>query len=83
MKISDGRNVELEPPADIEGGDQDLLRINKTSNKTYAFDCGFDQSATQEEVFEGTTKRFIQDIIDGYNATCFAYGATGAGKTYT
>ena len=21
--------------------------------------------------------------MEGYNATCFAYGATGAGKTYT
>lgn len=25
----------------------------------------------------------VDDIVDGYNATCFAYGATGAGKTYT
>lgn len=25
----------------------------------------------------------IEGVIDGYNATVFAYGATGAGKTYT
>lgn len=37
----------------------------------------------QEEVYEGTTKTLVQDILDGYNATVFAYGATGSGKTHT
>ena len=30
-----------------------------------------------------TTKLLIEGIINGYNATAFVYGATGAGKTYT
>ena len=25
----------------------------------------------------------IEGVVNGYNATVFAYGATGAGKTYT
>jgi len=25
----------------------------------------------------------IEGLLDGYNATIFAYGATGAGKTFT
>jgi kinesin family protein 2/24 len=25
----------------------------------------------------------IPNILDGFNATCFAYGMTGAGKTHT
>ena len=25
----------------------------------------------------------LENIISGYNATVFAYGMTGAGKTYT
>lgn len=25
----------------------------------------------------------VQDLLNGYNATVFAYGATGAGKTHT
>jgi len=25
----------------------------------------------------------IDAVLEGYNATIFAYGATGAGKTYT
>ena len=65
------------------GTEEDLLRINKSNEKQYMFDRAFDQSATQEEIFEGTTKNFVDDIVDGYNATCFTYGATAAGKTYT
>jgi kinesin family protein 18/19 len=34
-------------------------------------------------VYENTTLFLIEGVIGGYNATVFAYGATGAGKTYT
>lgn len=34
-------------------------------------------------MYEGTTKNLAQDVLNGYNATVFAYGATGAGKTHT
>ncbi|CAM9976189.1 unnamed protein product, partial [Laminaria digitata] len=54
----------------------------------YAFDYVFDASATQRAVYENTTKFLIQarhtwGVLDGFNATVFAYGCTGAGKTYT
>jgi hypothetical protein len=41
------------------------------------------EDCTQLEVFEQTTKPLLQHVLDGYNATVFAYGATGCGKTYT
>ena len=34
-------------------------------------------------MYEQTTADTIDTIVDGYNATVFAYGATGAGKTHT
>jgi kinesin family protein 18/19 len=34
-------------------------------------------------VFESTTKDLLDSVLDGYNATVFAYGATGCGKTHT
>jgi len=34
-------------------------------------------------VYEQTTADTIDTILEGYNATVFAYGATGAGKTHT
>ncbi|XP_014391569.1 PREDICTED: kinesin-like protein KIF19 isoform X2 [Myotis brandtii] len=37
----------------------------------------------QEMVYQATTKSLIKGVISGYNATVFAYGPTGCGKTYT
>merc|ERR1712194_962497 len=37
---------------------------------------------TQEEVFEDC-RDLVQSAVDGYNVTIFAYGQTGAGKTFT
>jgi kinesin family protein 18/19 len=34
-------------------------------------------------VFQNTTKALVDGVLDGYNGCCFAYGATGAGKTHT
>ncbi|SSD61837.1 related to Kinesin-like protein KIP3 [Saccharomycodes ludwigii] len=49
----------------------------------FIFDKLFDESATQQEVYECTTRPLLDSILDGYNCTVFAYGATGCGKTYT
>ncbi|EFA81602.1 kinesin family member 10 [Heterostelium album PN500] len=53
------------------------------SEQRFIFDRVFDQFATQKEVFENTTKDVIKYVVNGFNATVFAYGATGAGKTHT
>lgn len=45
------------------------------------FDAVF-KPGTQEEVYE-ECRDLVQSAADGYNVTLFAYGQTGAGKTYT
>ncbi|KAJ3148018.1 kinesin-like protein Klp5 [Geranomyces michiganensis] len=49
----------------------------------YGFDRVFDESATQQEVYKGTAKPLLDGVLNGFNATVFAYGATGCGKTHT
>ncbi|XP_019341153.2 kinesin-like protein KIF19 isoform X3 [Alligator mississippiensis] len=61
----------------------DILRANRSREKSYVFDVAFDFTATQEVVYRATTKGLIEGVISGYNATVFAYGPTGCGKTYT
>ena len=39
----------------------------------YAFDHAFDFQATQREIFESTTQHLVPVILDGFNATVFAY----------
>lgn len=55
----------------------------RVKDQTFGFDRIFDENVTQEEVYEGTTKGLLDNVFDGYNATVFAYGATGCGKTHT
>ncbi|KFP73099.1 Kinesin-like KIF18A, partial [Acanthisitta chloris] len=59
--------------------------INKRQRKDlkFMFDAVFDESSSQLEVFEHTTKTLIDGFLNGYNCTVLAYGATGAGKTHT
>ncbi|CAD0083730.1 unnamed protein product [Aureobasidium vineae] len=45
--------------------------------KPFTFDRVFDDNTTQAEVYEATTKNLLDSVFDGYNATVFAYGATG------
>ncbi|XP_023325995.1 kinesin-like protein KIF19 isoform X2 [Eurytemora carolleeae] len=61
----------------------DVLRKNRNPERQYIFDKAFGPDSTQEEVYNETTKHLVQNVIEGYNATVFAYGATGGGKTYT
>lgn len=61
----------------------DILRANRSREKSYMFDVTFDYTATQDTVYRLTTKGLIEGVISGYNATVFAYGPTGCGKTYT
>ncbi|CAG8739044.1 1139_t:CDS:2, partial [Dentiscutata heterogama] len=50
--------------------------------KEYQFDQVFDTLATQKDIFSEVA-HIVQSVVDGYNGCIFAYGQTGAGKTYT
>jgi kinesin family protein 18/19 len=55
----------------------------RVKDQTFGFDRVFDENTTQAEVYEATTRGLLDSVLDGYNATVFAYGATGCGKTHT
>src|SRR5574343_289240 len=55
----------------------------RTKEKRYAFDHVFQENSGQEEIFMKTTMDLLEGVLSGFNATVFAYGPTGAGKTFT
>ncbi|GCC34200.1 hypothetical protein chiPu_0012673 [Chiloscyllium punctatum] len=55
----------------------------KSKDLKFVFDRVFSVTSTQQEVFEFTTKPILDGVLNGYNCSVFAYGATGSGKTYT
>ncbi|CAN6468561.1 unnamed protein product [Victoria cruziana] len=58
------------------------LKQDKGSRKSFTFNKVFGPCASQEEVFSDT-QPLVRSILDGYNVCIFAYGQTGAGKTFT
>lgn len=71
-KVSPG--MVLEP----EGG-----RIEHDSAGLFKFDKVYTGENSNSDVFSDSVGPLIQQVCDGYNATVFAYGTTGSGKTYT
>lgn len=69
--------------ADPFNDENDVLRGHRVRDRKYAFDHAFDEKVSQEEVYELTTKFLVDGVLHGYNATVFAYGSTGTGKTHT
>ncbi|KAE8593913.1 hypothetical protein XENTR_v10019373 [Xenopus tropicalis] len=55
----------------------------KGKDMKFIFDRIFGENSRQQDVFEHTTKEILDGVLNGYNCSVFAYGATGAGKTHT
>lgn len=65
---------------DPEEGHDDVLRANRSRERKYMFDVVSDARADQHDVYAATAKTLISSVMEGYNATVFAYGATGKMK---
>jgi len=50
---------------------------------TFAFDNVSGEAASQERIFKLAGRPMVNNVLQGYNSCIFAYGQTGAGKTYT
>ena len=51
--------------------------------KGFSFDAVFAPTITQRKLYDICAAPVVSSVLDGYNGTIFAYGQTGAGKTFT
>jgi kinesin family protein 3/17 len=51
--------------------------------KEFSFDYVFGPSSGQQQLYECAGANVVERVMEGFNGTIFAYGQTGAGKTYT
>ncbi|XP_043533223.1 kinesin-like protein kif7 [Chiloscyllium plagiosum] len=63
--------------------DLNTQQITLGNNRHFQFDIIFDQTASQDEVYNSCMEPLVEAFFEGFNATVFAYGQTGSGKTYT
>merc|ERR1719162_1893714 len=64
------------------GGRKKAAAPAKDDDEKFEFDAAFGDDSTQDQIFSECVD-LVQSVIDGYNITIFAYGQTGAGKTFT
>ncbi|XP_046374455.2 kinesin-like protein KIF22 isoform X1 [Haliotis rufescens] len=56
---------------------------NIKENIKYDFSSVYDSSSSQQLIYNECIKNLLHRSLDGENVSIFAYGPTGAGKTYT
>lgn len=88
INVVDDRMLIFDPPDTNPTARMQRAAFPKSSatrirEHRFVFDRLFDEEAAQEEVYANTTRPLLDSVLDGYNATVFAYGATGCGKTHT
>ena len=81
VKIAEKNTVTVLDSIEFRGTEE--VTKGRNREQKYAFDFVFDKNVLQDEVYMNTTKFLLNGVVEGYNATVFAYGATGAGKTFT
>lgn len=51
--------------------------------RQFTYDRVYGPEESQKTVFEGSVRGILDNFLDGFNTTIFAYGQTSSGKTHT
>ncbi|CAB3364829.1 Hypothetical predicted protein [Cloeon dipterum] len=82
FEIIDEESVVFDP-----NENNDLLAMyskkRQPKNLQFSYDHIFGPETTTDEIYDQSIRDVINHLQDGYNCTIFAYGGTGAGKTFT
>ncbi|ORX72985.1 kinesin-domain-containing protein [Linderina pennispora] len=62
---------------------REITLRNGVNVRNYTFDRVFGPQADQKEIYDNVVQPILDEVLQGYNCTIFAYGQTGTGKTYT
>lgn len=80
-EMRDGREISVKMNQDL--GEIAVHKPGDDLPKIFTFDSVYDWNSEQEGIFLETAYPIIDNVINGYNGTIFAYGQTGTGKTFT
>eukprot|EP00941_MAST-03F_sp_MAST-3F-sp1_P001705 g1705.t1 len=80
IHISDHLNAKFNSNTGIQ---RNPVSVYGSGGHVFSFDYVYDQECDQKKVYDTTAKVVVDSSLKGYNATIFAYGQTGTGKTYT
>ena len=72
----------------IVGIDHQLSQVTLKSSdgaapRSFTFDGAFDETTQQRPFYDDACFPLVESILEGFNATIFAYGQTGCGKSFS
>ncbi|KAF4554390.1 Kinesin heavy chain-like protein 1 [Elsinoe fawcettii] len=79
IELASGGN----PIVEFESEDTCKVQSKEGGSGSFTFDRVFGMDSRQQDIFDYSIRSTVDDILNGYNGTVFAYGQTGAGKSYT
>ncbi|KAF0697946.1 Aste57867_11399 [Aphanomyces stellatus] len=84
LQASDDTVVAIRPAADAADLPTKLHVESKPHeiDANYTYDAVFGTAATQRDVYS-YVQSSVEQVVQGFNCTIFAYGQTGTGKTHT
>lgn len=71
VTVDSDQQVTLTKPNDVE------------IQKMFTYDFVFGPDCPQAKIYEESSFALVENVVEGYNGTIFAYGQTGCGKTFT
>ena len=80
VDVEDAKEVYL---SDVVVDPSDYLKMKRLKTKRFTYDRAWGPECGQREVYAASTAPLVEQVVKGGRASCFCYGATGAGKTYT
>ncbi|KAM6996878.1 kinesin-like protein KIF20B isoform 2-T2 [Tautogolabrus adspersus] len=75
--------VLLKPPSVSLPARLSTDRAFPQTGQRFQFSQVYGPETTQRELFQGTVKDLVKDVLGGGNSLVFTYGVTNAGKTFT
>uniref|UniRef100_A0A1I7XL60 Kinesin-like protein n=1 Tax=Heterorhabditis bacteriophora TaxID=37862 RepID=A0A1I7XL60_HETBA len=68
---------------EMNSGSGQVTLLSEGPPKEFTFDGAFYMDSTGEQIYNDIVFPLVENVIEGYNGTVFAYGQTGAGKTFS
>ncbi|KAM4545716.1 kinesin-like protein KIF20A isoform 1-T2 [Odontesthes bonariensis] len=82
VAVQDEETLLLKAPKESQNMRTAERGITQSIHK-FSFSKIFGPETTQQQFYEGTMKRMINDVLKGENRLLYTYGVTNSGKTYT
>ncbi|XP_043996758.1 kinesin-like protein KIF20A [Gambusia affinis] len=82
VTIQDEETLLLKAPYESQNMRTAERGITQSIHK-FSFSKIFGPDTTQQQIYEGTMKKMVNDVLKGENRLLYTYGVTNSGKTYT